>query len=198
MRKLLTIIVFSTLFVFGTSNVTAQTQKEEENFQKAGQELLATKQANLEATLSRARDAIEGAVSNGKVTSKEMYTLRHIAKTFNLAEANKKLSLYGLKLVPNEEYSKLVFVIETYIKNDGDDKEDSVRKFFAKQTGKDVEVKKSLQGLLPLILLAFCVLISLCFFLVEKVHFNFLFVVCCIAGCFIAFLIILGLLGYIN
>ena len=114
------------------------------NIQKVGQVRLVEWKEELNAHVVTI-DTILGVMAlDGVVTSSEFCGLEKGLRKYNntLSAANKDLKFYGLSIPKNKEVEVAWRVFEIHQRNlSGDNRKESVRRFFFNLTGKDVFVK---------------------------------------------------------
>lgn len=147
MKKLLFGMVLSLMVVFLLGGALLVFADDGENFEKAGQQALEEREEVLIEEKTRLERIVQVIAEDRVITTDEMIALRNEVKIFNQLKEryDKELELYGKKTSTalGEGYGEAIYAyIEYHTLFKQDDPEETVRAFFATETGQDVEVKR--------------------------------------------------------
>lgn len=146
MKKLLFGMVLALLLVSLVAPLTAVAD-DGDNFEKAGQQALQEREEVLIKEEARLEQIVQVLAADRVVIKDEMLALRNEVERFNdLKERyDKELELYGLKTSTalNEGYKKAIdaYIVRHFLFK-RDDGQETVRAFFATETGQDVVVER--------------------------------------------------------
>lgn len=122
---------------------------ETENFQKAREERRAAWEKALKAEVDALETMVRNMASDGEVTSPELTRLEKALESYGWArkDANKELALYAIRIAEDERAAVYQELADIYSHNFmGDNKKETIRKFFVNSTGRNVVVKSDKIG----------------------------------------------------
>lgn len=122
---------------------------ETENFRKVGEERKAAWEKALKAEVGSLETMVRNMASDDEVTSSELTKLDKALKEYGWArkDANKELALYAIRITEDERAGVYQELADIYNHNFmGDNKKETIKKFFVNLTGKNVIVKSDKIG----------------------------------------------------
>lgn len=135
------------MLFFGSIPIFASSSKE--NIDKAGHELLVKYNTELKAMALNIDKYVEEMPIDDVITAREMKVLKNKVEHFNKVQKSDddRLSFYGLKtkITLNPDYERIIKVAtdSSGLEDLSDSKEQEIRAYFTKVTGRDIVVKSS-------------------------------------------------------